>query len=331
MKIIVDAMGGDHAPIEIVKGVVIAVNEFDSEAILVGREDEIRKIAEENSLNLDRIEIVNCEDVISMEDNPSSILKEKSNSSMAVGMKMLAQGKGDAFMSAGNSGALVVGSSLIVKRIKSVKRPAFAPVIPKDSGTFMLIDSGANIECRPEMLLQFAYMGSIYMNEVMGVENPRVGLANVGTEDHKGGELQHQTFELLKKSDLNFVGNIEARDIPFDACDVVVCDGFTGNIILKTYEGVALALMKKIKGILTKNIKTKIAASMILKDMSELKKSVDYNEYGGAPVLGCRKPVFKIHGSARANTVKNAFRLTMQFAKCDVTGKISEKLKIEEE
>lgn len=323
MKIIVDAMGGDNAPLEIIKGVSIAVQEYNAEAVLVGKEDIIKKLANENNISLDKINIVNADNVITMEDNPRDVVKEKSDSSMAIGLKMLADGEGDAFMSAGNSGALVVGATLIVKRLKSIKRPAFAPVMPKETGMFMLIDSGANIECRPEMLEQFAVMGSIYMSEVMGVKNPRVGLANVGTEDHKGGDLQHDTFALLKESNLNFIGNIEARDIPFDACEVVVCDGFTGNIILKTYEGVAMALMNKIKGVFKKNLKTKIAASMVLSDMKELKKSIDYNEYGGAPVLGCAKPVFKVHGSAKANTVKNAFRLTMQYVEGDVIGKIS--------
>ena len=323
MKIIVDAMGGDNAPLEIIKGVSLAVQEYNAEAVLVGKEDIIKQLATENNISLDKISIVNADNVITMEDNPRDVVKDKSDSSMAIGLKMLADGKGDAFMSAGNSGALVVGATLIVKRLKSIKRPAFAPVMPKDTGMFMLIDSGANIECRPEMLEQFATMGSIYMSEVMGIKNPRVGLANVGTEDHKGGELQHETFALLKESNLNFIGNIEARDIPFDACEVVVCDGFTGNVILKTYEGVAMAMMKKIKGVFKKNLKTKIAASMVLSDMKELKKSIDYNEYGGAPVLGCAKPVFKVHGSAKANTVKNAFRLTMQYVEGDVIGKIS--------
>ncbi|MCR5637113.1 MAG: phosphate acyltransferase PlsX [Clostridiales bacterium] len=326
MKIIVDAMGGDNAPLEIIKGVALAVKEYGQQAVLVGKESVIRKLAEENNISLDNIEIVNADDELTMEDSPGSILKEKNDSSMAIGLKMLANGEGDAFMSAGNSGAVVVGGSLIVKRLKPVKRPAFAPVMPKDKGVFMLIDSGANVDCRPEMLLQFAHMGSVYMSEVMGIENPRIGLANIGTEDHKGGELQHEAFAMLKESNLNFIGNIEARDIPFDACDVVVCDGFTGNIILKMYEGVAMAMMKKIKGMFTKSLKTKLAASMLLKDIGELKKALDYNEFGGAPLLGCSKPVFKVHGSAKAKTVKNAFRLTMQYAECGAVEKMKKSM-----
>ena len=188
----------------------------------------------------------------------------------------------------------------------------------------MLIDSGANVDCRPEMLQQIGIMGSIYMDKVMGIKNPRVGLANVGVEEHKGGELQHEAFALLKNSSLNFIGNIEARDIPIDAADVVVADGFTGNVILKLYEGVAITLMGKIKGILTKSIKTKIAAALILPDMKALKKQMDYNEYGGAPIMGAAKPVFKAHGSAKAKTFKNALRLTAAYVQGNVVGEISQ-------
>ena len=261
-----------------------------------------------------------------MEDHAGDIMKSKSQSSMAEGLRQLAAGNGDAFISAGNSGALVVGSTLIVKRIPKIKRPAFAPIMPKNEGFFMLIDGGANVESKPEMLQQFGVMGSIYMEKVMGVKNPRVGLANVGTEDHKGGELQHQAFQLLKQTGVNFIGNIEARDIPEDAADVVVCDGFTGNVILKLYEGVAMTLMNKIKGILTKNLKTKIAAGMIYSDMKELKKAMDYNEYGGAPIMGVAKPVFKAHGSAKAKTFKNALRLTAAYVKGGVVEVINESL-----
>ena len=227
------------------------------------------------------------------------------------------------FVSSGNSGALVFGANMIVKRIKGVKRVAFAPVMPKDDGFFMLIDGGANVECRPEMLQQFGMMGAAYMEHVMGVKNPRVALANVGTEDHKGGELQLEAFQLLKNTPVNFIGNIEARDIPVDAGDVIVCDGFTGNVILKLYEGVALTLMKKIKGIFTKSTKNKLAAALILKDMKALKQQVDYIEYGGAPIMGAAKPDFKAHGSAKAQTFKNALRLTKAYVEGDVVNKIS--------
>lgn len=327
MKIIVDAMGGDNAPLEVLKGIEEALKEFtDCSVLIVGDEKLIKEIAEKNEISLDRTEIHDCKEYITMEDHAGSVMREKSNSTMSVGLKLLSEGKGDAFMSAGNSGALVVGATLIVKRIKGIKRPAFAPVMPKSDGMFMLIDGGANVDCQPEMLKHFALLASIYMEKVMGVKNPRVGLANVGTEDHKGGDLQHKAFELLKESSINFIGNIEARDIPYDACDVVVADGFTGNVIVKLYEGVAMALMDKIKGVFTKNLKTKLAAALVLSDMKELKKSMDYNEYGGAPVLGVRKPVFKVHGSAKAKTFKNAFKLTRQYVLSDVVGKVTEAL-----
>ena len=243
MKIIVDAFGGDNAPLEILKGCADAVRELDIDILLTGDETIIRRVAEENAISLDRMEIAHTESVITMEDHAGEIMKSKSDSSMALGLKKLAAGEGDAFISAGNSGALIVGATLIIKRIKGIKRVAFSPVIPKKEGFFMLIDSGANVDCKPEMLQQFGIMGSIYMNKVMGVKDPRVALANIGTEEHKGGELQHEAFQLLKNAPVNFVGNIEAREIPYDAGDVIVADGFTGNCILKLYEGVAMCMI----------------------------------------------------------------------------------------
>lgn len=322
MKIIVDAFGGDNAPLEIIKGAAMAVEEYGFEIMLVGNEKEIRDISKRESISLKNIEIVHADDVITMEDAAGDIMKSKKNSSMAEGLRRLKNNEGDAFISAGNSGALVVGATMIVKRIKGIKRPAFAPVMPKENGFLMLIDSGANIDCRPEMLRQFGIMGSIYMKDVMGVENPRVGLANVGIEEHKGSELQQKAYSLLKDTNVNFVGNVEAREIPQDACDVVVADGFTGNIILKMYEGVAITLMNKIKGVFTQNIKTKLAAALVLPEMKELKKQTDYNEFGGAPIMGISKPVFKAHGSSKAKTIKNALRLTALYVQGDVVGKI---------
>lgn len=327
MKIIVDAFGGDNAPLEIIKGCSLAVEEYGYNIVLVGPENEIQKVAKENNLSLKNMEIVNADEVITMEDSADSVIKSKKESSMSVGLNLLSKGKGDAFISAGNSGALVVGATMLVKRIKGIKRCAFAPVMPKDDGFFMLIDSGANLDCRPEMLYQFGVMGSIYMEKVMGVNQPRIGLANVGTEEHKGSDLQHETFRLLKDSNLNFIGNIEARDIPIDAADVVVSDGFTGNIILKMYEGVALTLLNKIKDMFKKNIKTKLAASLLLNDMKELKKQVDYNEFGGAPIVGISKPVFKAHGSAKAKAFKNALKLTAAYVENDVVSEITNALK----
>lgn len=323
MKIIVDAFGGDNAPLEILKGCADAVRELDIDILLTGDETIIRRVAEENAISLDRMEIAHTESVITMEDHAGGIMKSKSDSSMALGLKKLAAGEGDAFISAGNSGALIVGATLIIKRIKGIKRVAFSPVIPKKEGFFMLIDSGANVDCKPEMLQQFGIMGSIYMNKVMGVKDPRVALANIGTEEHKGGELQHEAFQLLKNAPVNFVGNIEAREIPYDAGDVIVADGFTGNCILKLYEGVAMCMMGLIKDIFTKNLKNKIAASLILPDMKELKKHMDYNEYGGAPIMGASKPVFKAHGDSKAKTFKNALRLTKAYVEGNVVDEIT--------
>lgn len=323
MKIIVDAFGGDNAPLEILKGCALAVEGLDLDIVLTGREAEIRRVAQENGISLNRMEIIDTPDVVTMEDHAGEIMKSKVNSSMAEGLRRVAAGEGDAFLSAGNSGALVVGATLIVKRIKGIKRVAFAPVMPKNKGCFMLIDSGANVDCKPEMLRQFGVMGSIYMRKVMNVERPRVALANIGTEDHKGGELQHQTFAMLKASGLNFVGNVEARDVPFDAGDVIVADGFTGNVLLKMYEGVAMMMMGKIKEIFTMNLKNKLAAAMVLNDLKGLKKTMDYNEYGGAPLMGCAKPVFKAHGSAKAKTFYNALRLTKSYVQGNVVDEIA--------
>ena len=327
MKIIVDAFGGDNAPLEILKGALEAKNEFNIDIIFTGSEEIIKMVSKENNLDISGVEIVNAEQVITMEEEPNVVLKAKSESSMAVGMKLLADGKGDAFVSAGNSGAICVGATLIVKRIKGIKRPGFAPVMPYfGGGCFMLCDGGANIECRPDMLVQYAKMGTAYMQDVMGVENPRVGLANVGTEEHKGTELYQTTYQLLKESGLNFVGNVEGRDIPNGACEVVVCDGFTGNLILKTYEGVAKGLMGAVKDLFTKNLKSKLAAGLIYSDIQTMRKAYDYNEYGGAPIMGCLKPVFKAHGSSKANTIKNAIRLTKDYVDSNVIDKITKAL-----
>lgn len=326
MKIIVDAFGGDNAPLEIIKGCAMAVEEYGVEIILTGNEEIIKSVSTENNIPLNNIEIVHTDVVVSPDDDASVVVKSKKDSSMGLGFQLLAEGKGDAFVSAGNSGALVMGSTLIIKRIKGIKRPAFAPVMPKSQGCFMLIDGGANNEVRPEMLQQFGIMGSIYMNKVMGIENPRVGLANVGTEEHKGTQLQHDAYKLLSQSNLNFVGNVEGRDIPADACEVLVTDGFNGNMILKTYEGVAMELMNKIKSVFSKNIKNKLAAGIIMKDLKILAKEMDYNEYGGAAIMGVNKPVFKAHGSSTAKTLKNAIKLTMQFVEGNVIEEISKNI-----
>ena len=328
MKIIVDAFGGDNAPLEIIKGAVDAKNEYGVDIVFTGDEEIIRKVASENEISLDGVEIVHAPDVFTNNDQPTSIrTKAKANTSLAVGFRLLKDGEGDAFLSAGNSGAIGAGSMFIVKRIKGIQRVAFAPVIPNMNGRFMLIDSGINTDVRPKVLQQFAVMGSVYMNKVMGIENPRVGLANVGTEEHKGDELRQSAYKLLQKTPVNFIGNVEGRDIPLDGADVVVCDGFTGNLIIKTYEGVALALIGKLKGIFTKNMKNKLAAALVLKDMKKFKKDMDLDEFGGTAVLGCTKPVFKAHGNANAKTIKNAIRVCMEYVSGDIISTVTEALK----
>ena len=329
MKIIIDAFGGDNAPLEIIKGSALSVKELGAEIILTGSEATIRQVAQENNISLDNIEIVDCDQVITMEDDPLAIRKDKKNSSMAVGFKLLNEGRGQAFISCGNSGAMCVGATMLAGRIKGIKRTAFAPVLPTESGMFMLLDGGANVDARPEMLCQFALMGSVYMEKVMKVQNPRVGLANVGVEEHKGNELYQQTYKMLRESKLNFVGNVEGRDIPKGVCDVVVCDGFTGNLILKTYEGVAITLMKKIKHMFTDSTKGKLAAVLTMSDIKELKAKFDYNKYGGAPILGSSKPVFKAHGDSKAITLKNAVELSMNYVSGNAIGEISATLAAE--
>ncbi len=326
MKIIIDAFGGDNAPLEIIKGSALAVKDLGAEIILTGNEAEIKRVASENNISLENIQIEDCDEVITMEDEPIAVRKTKKNSSMAVGFRLLNEGKGDAFISCGNSGALCVGATTIAGRIKGIKRTAFAPVLPSNSGFFMLLDGGANVDARPEMLYQFALMGSVYMERVMGVKNPRIGLANVGTEEHKGNDLYRETFKLLSDSNLNFVGNVEGRDLSEGVCDVVLCDGFTGNLILKTYEGVAITLMKKMKHMFTDSLKGKLAAVLTMKDLKELKKKFDYNQYGGAPILGSAKPVFKAHGDSKAVTIRFAVELSMNYVNGNAIDIISSSL-----
>lgn len=324
MKIAVDAFGGDNAPLEIIKGCIDASKEYGIDIVLTGDEDKIKACAKENDLDISKMEIIHAPDILTMEDEATDIVKAKSQSSMAVGLKAVKDGKADAFASAGNSGAVVVGATTIVKRIKGIKRVTFSPIMPKAKGFFILADSGANVECRPEMLEQFAIMASVYIKKVMNITNPRVGLLNVGVESHKGTDIHKEAYKLLEANkNINFIGNVEAREMPKDGADVLVADGFSGNIAVKAYEGVASMLMGKIKGIFTKNLITKIAAAIVLKEVNKLKKEMDYNEYGGAPIMGASKPVFKIHGSAKAKTVKNALKLTKAYAESGVIEEIT--------
>lgn len=313
MKIIVDAFGGDNAPLEIIKGSMLAVDEYGVDIILCGDEDKINKCVKDNNIVLKNTEIVDVKDVIEMTDDAKSVLKEKANSSMGVGFRLLNEGKGDAFVSAGNTGAVTVGATFITKRIKGVKRPCIASVMPSADKPFMLMDCGANAECRPEFLYQFGVMGSLYMKNIMKVDNPRVALANNGTEETKGTPVVREAYELMKNADYNFIGNIEGRQIPYGDADVVVADGFTGNMILKTYEGVAKVLMNGIKGIFKKNIFTMLCAVGVGGGIKKMKKQFDYKEYGGAALLGVKKPVIKAHGSSDARAFKNAIKQAVWF------------------
>ncbi len=328
MKIIVDAFGGDNAPLEILKGCELAVKESGYEIALAGDEEKIKSCALDNGISLENMSIINASDVISMDDSPESILKAKSDCSMAVGMKSLASGEGDAFVTAGSTGAAVVGATFLVKRIKGGKRAALATIMPNDKGgNFIVLDIGANVECRPEILVQFGVMGSEYMKSFLGIENPRVALLNVGTEDTKGGELQKETFARLKDMPINFIGNIEARDLLFGAADVVVCDGFSGNIALKSIEGTAQFLLGNLKPVFTKNIFTKLAYLMLKGSLKDFKKKLDYTEIGGAPLMGISKPVIKAHGNSKAKAFKNAIDLAANYAESGAIEKIADVFK----
>lgn len=323
MKILVDAFGGDNAPLEVIKGSIMALENLDVDITLVGDEEKIKSVAYENNLDLGKINIKHASRVIDICDEPTMVIKEKSDCSMAVGLKMLSDGEGDAFVSAGSTGALVVGATFIVKRLKGIKRAALATIIPTQNEPTMLLDVGANADCRPEMLVQFGIMGSCYMNKIMNVDNPSVGLLNIGTEESKGRELELNTYAQLKNAPVNFVGNIEAREIPKGNCSVVVADGFTGNIALKLFEGMGSFFGKTLKEMLMTGIKSKLAAILILNKVKAFKKKMDYSEYGGAPLLGTSKPVFKAHGSSNAKAFYNAIRQADNFVKKNVIGEIS--------
>lgn len=328
MKVIVDAYGGDNAPFEVVKGALQARDAYGVEIVLTGNEEEIRRIAKEQGWSLDGVEIVHATDVIGMNDIPKTILREHKECSMAVGLRLLAEGGGDAFVSAGSTGALLMGGTFLVKRIKGVSRAALAAIMPSAGEPYMLLDSGANVDCRPEMLLQFAQMGSLYMTHLFKKGEPAtVGLLNVGTEEHKGGELQHETYALLKESGLNFIGNVEARDVPSGAADVIVTDGFSGNVLLKGIEGTVGLLMGFIKEIFYSNALTKIAALLVKSKLGGLKKKMSTEEHGGAPLLGITKPVIKAHGNAKALAIQNAVRVAAEFAEAGVIEMITESVK----
>ena len=327
MKIILDAMGGDNAPAEILKGAAAAVAAWpDVEILAVGNAEKIAACVKENAIGMKNIEIVNATEVIEMCDEPAKAVRAKKDSSMVVGLRMLAEGKGDAFVSAGSTGALHVGASLIVRTVKGVKRPALATVIPGKT-PFLLLDCGANVECRASMLEAFGVMGSVYMNKVMGLEQPRVALVNNGAEETKGTPTYVEAHQLLKNNKaIHFVGNIEPRDIPAGHADVVVADGFTGNVVLKLTEGLAKYFGSKLKEMFKKSLGTKVGYLLLKGGVADFKKSMDADEYGGAPLLGTRRPVIKAHGSSNARAIQNAIRQARLCVENDLCGVMAESL-----
>ena len=327
MKIILDAMGGDNAPAEILKGAAAAVAAWpDVEILAVGNAEKIAACVKENAIEMKNIEIVNATEVIEMCDEPAKAVRAKKDSSMVVGLRMLAEGKGDAFVSAGSTGALHVGASLIVRTVKGVKRPALATVIPGKT-PFLLLDCGANVECRAAMLEAFGVMGSVYMNKVMGLEQPRVALVNNGAEETKGTPTYVEAHQLLKNNKaIHFVGNIEPRDIPAGQADVVVADGFTGNVVLKLTEGLAKYFGSKLKEMFKKSLGTKVGYLLLKGGVADFKKSMDADEYGGAPLLGTRRPVIKAHGSSNARAIRNAIRQAKLCVESDLCGVMAESL-----
>lgn len=328
MRIIIDAMGGDNAPAEIVKGAVDAQREFGVDIILVGREAEVLECLAANGINApdEHIKVVNATEVIDMHDDPSTATRKKKDSSMTVALNLLKSGEGDACISAGSTGALLTGATLIVRRIRGIRRAAFAPVMPNGGKGVMLIDCGANVECTPEYLLQFAYMGSFYTKNILGCEFPRVGLLNNGREDSKGTELCKAAYALLREAGqegrINFIGNVEGTDVFAGEVDVVVTDGFTGNILLKSVEGSIKFLMKNIKGVLLGSMKGKIGALFIKKGFYKVKSMTDVSEVGGTAFLGISKPVFKAHGSSDARAIRSAVKQAIAFVNAGIIGEI---------
>ncbi len=313
MRILIDVMSGDNAPLELLRGAVMAAAEYPSLTIaVVGSREIIRETAEADSLSLDGIEVIPSTSVIEMEDKALSVVRDKKDSSMSVGLQALAAGEGDAFVSAGNTGALLAGATLLVRRIRGIQRAGIASVLPFPTPV-LLMDCGANLEVTPENLEQFAYMGSLYMEKLYALPSPRIGLLNNGTEYNKGLPLQVATYERLTRSGLNFVGNVEGKTIPLGSCDVVVTDGFTGNILLKVIEGMGKFFSGALKDLFHTNTTTKISGLLVRNRFGDFKKKLDPSEHGGAPLLGISKPVIKAHGSSDANAIKNAVHQAMTF------------------
>ena len=332
VNVALDAMGGDNAPLEVIKGAIDALAKNSSIKIyLCGDEtiikDTLNSVAKE--YDSERLEIVHCSEVIEMSEPPVNAIRRKKDSSIVRGMGLVKEGTCDAFVSAGSTGAVLVGGQVIVGRIKGVDRAPLAPLIPTEKGASLLIDCGANVDARPNQLVQFAKMGSIYMEYVMGVKNPKVGIVNIGAEEEKGNMLVKETFPLLKNClDINFVGSVEARDIPKGECDVIVCEAFTGNVILKLYEGVGSTLLKVIKGGLMTSIRSKIGALLVKPALKETMKKFDASEYGGAPLLGLNGLVVKTHGSSKAKEVTTTILQCASFKEAGITEKISSKINV---
>ncbi len=324
-RIVIDAMGGDHAPQAVIEGALAAAAEAkDIEITLVGKEDEIRRYLPQNA---ERFHIVHAEETISMDEAPVAAIRKKKNSSIVVGMNLVKDGAGDVFLSAGSSGAIIAGATLIVRRAKNVERAALAPLLPTIGGKWvMLLDAGANVDCKPAHLMQFARMGSIYMETIMGIENPRVGLLNNGAESEKGCALTKEVYGMLQESELNFVGNIEPRDALGDDCDVLVADGFAGNVLMKSIEGTVKMLLSLLKQSLYSSLKSKIGALLCKDAFASMKKRLDYKEYGGALLLGVNGGVVKAHGSSDARAIKSAVLQARKIAESRVVARIAEKL-----
>ena len=328
-RVALDAMGGDNAPGEIVKGAIDAIHKRkDIKVFLVGQEDLIEKELKQYTYEKDQIEIVNATEVIETAEPPVMAIRKKKDSSIVVAMNMVKKGEADAFVSAGNSGAVLVGGQLIVGRIKGIERPPLAPLLPTATGVSLLMDCGANVDARPSHLVQFAKLGSIYMEHIMGIQNPRVAIVNIGAEEEKGNALVKETFPLLKEcEDINFVGSIESREIPNGMADVIVCEAFVGNVILKLYEGVGSVLIRKVKQGMMTSLRSKIGALLVKPALKETLKSFDASEHGGAPLLGLNGLVVKTHGSSKAKEVSNSIIQCVTFKEQNINEKIRECIK----
>jgi len=334
MKIILDAMGGDNAPEAPVLGAIEAAKAFGSQITLVGRGEEILAVMKKHGIETlpNGMEIANADDVVDMHDDPANVVRKRKNSSMIVGLKMLSEDQGDAFVSAGSTGALLSGATLVVKRVKGIRRAARGPAMPnKAGGKTVICDCGANAECTPEFLLQFGIVGTLFARKNLGIANPRVGLLNIGTEDSKGTPLQKEAYALLtdahEKGLVNFIGNVEGREVLLGGVDVVVCDGFSGNVLLKTIEGTAMFMGSLLKKMFKKNIFSKIGYLLCKSGVGDLMKMMDYREIGGTQFLGIKKPVIKAHGSSDALAFRNAVRQAEEAAKADFSAELEESLK----